>query len=70
MPLPVTYNMTMGVDKMEQPQKNITVEAQDPAALRQALKIGIYKSLCAQGLISSRCLMQLMQMQRGGKTCQ
>ncbi|MBQ8297330.1 MAG: hypothetical protein IJX77_06065 [Ruminococcus sp.] len=55
---------------MEQPQKNITVEAQDPAALRQALKIGIYKSLCAQGLISSRCLMQLMQMQRGGKTCQ
>ncbi|MBQ9110259.1 MAG: hypothetical protein IJY06_02675 [Oscillospiraceae bacterium] len=55
---------------MKQTNKDNAAQVQSTAAFRQSLKIGIYKSLRNQGMISNHALMQLMQMQRGGKSCQ
>lgn len=70
MPLSVTYNVAIGVGRLKQTNKAAAAEVQSTAAFGQTLKIGIYKSLCEQGIISNHCLMQLMQMQRSGKPCQ
>jgi hypothetical protein len=37
---------------------------QNAAKFGNMLKVGMYKSLCEQGIISSHTLMKLMQMQR------
>ena len=70
MPLSVTYHLAIGVDRLKQTNKETSAQVQSTAAFRQSLKIGIYKSLRNQGMISNHALMQLMQMQRSGKTCQ
>lgn len=63
-PLPVAYNVVIGVDALKQKKESSVVEVQNSVEFRQLLKIGIYKSLCAEGIISRRRLMQLIQMQR------
>ena len=69
LPLSVTYNVAMGAGRLKQTNK-AAAEMQSIAAFGQSLKIGIYKSLCEQGIISNYCLMQLIQMQRSQKPCQ
>ena len=68
--LSVTYNVAIGVGRLKQTNKDTAAEVQSTAAFGQSLKIGIYKSLRNQGIISNHALMQLMQMQRSGKPCQ
>lgn len=67
MPPPVTYNVVIGVDALKQKKESIAIEIRNGAEFRQSLKTGIYKSLCAEGIISSRSLMQLIHMQRSKK---
>ena len=69
-PLSVTYNVAIGVGRLKQTNKDTAAEVQSTAAFGQSLKIGIYKSLRNQGIISNHALMQLMQMQRSTKPCQ
>ncbi|MDD6280063.1 MAG: hypothetical protein PUA81_09805 [Oscillospiraceae bacterium] len=54
---------------MKQTKNNPTVDVQNTAGFGQMLKIGIYKSLCAEGIISSRCLMELLRLQGSEKPC-
>ena len=68
--LSVTYNVALGAGRLKQTNKDTAAEVQSTAAFGQSLKIGIYKSLRNQGIISNHALMQLMQMQRSGKPCQ
>lgn len=68
-PLLVTYNVTMEAGILKQTKNNPTVDMQNTAGFGQMLKIGIYKSLCAEGIISSRCLMELLRLQGSEKPC-
>ena len=68
-PLLVTYNVTMEAGILKQTNNNPAVDVQNRAGFGQMLKIGIYKSLCAEGIISSRCLMELLSLQGSEKPC-
>ena len=68
-PLLVTYNVTMEAGILKQTKNNPTVDVQNTAGFGQMLKIGIYKSLCEEGIISSRCLMELLRLQGSEKPC-
>lgn len=55
--------------KREQTKETV-LEASDPAAFRLLLKIGIYKSLYAKGVISQTQLVRLIEHQnRGNREC-
>ena len=68
--LSVTYNVALGAGRLKQTKKSTFIEATNAAQFCSMLKTGIYRSLCEQGIISDHTLMQLMQMQRGGTSCQ
>ena len=68
-PFIFAYDVEIGVDTMNKTNKNISIEVQNAAEFGNTLKVGIYKSLCEQGIISSHTLMKLMQMQRREKLC-
>lgn len=68
-PLNVTYNVAIGVDAMEKKENNVLIEEQKKAEFSKLLKLGIYKSLCEKGIISSESLRQLADMQRRNEKC-
>lgn len=65
-PLFVTYNVTMEAGILKQ-TNNTAVDVHNTAKFGQMLKTGIYKSLCAEGIISNRCLMELLRLQGSEK---
>lgn len=69
MPLCFTYNVAIGVGILKQTKQSIFTGMQNTAEFSKMLKIGIYKSLCKQGIISDYSLMQLIQIQRSEKVC-
>ena len=63
----VTYNVNMGVDRMKKNQtKNTAIETSNQPEFRTLIKIGIYKSLYSEGVISYTQLMTLMEKQKWG----
>jgi len=50
---------------MEEQQKNIGIETEQQAKFFELLKDGIYKSLCAEGIINQNILMQLLENKEG-----
>lgn len=65
--IPVTYNVNIGVGRMKNNQtKETAVEASNQAEFRTLIKIGIYKSLYSEGIISYAQLMALMENQKRG----
>ena len=63
----VTYNVNIGVGRMKNNQtKETAVEASNQAEFRTLIKIGIYKSLYSEGIISYAQLMALMENQKRG----
>lgn len=68
-PLNVTYNVAIGVDAMEKKEKNTLIEVQNKAEFVKLLKLGIYRSLCEKGVISSASFRQLADMQWRNEKC-
>lgn len=65
--IPVTYNVNMGVGRMKNNQTGETViEASNQAEFKTLIKIGIYKSLYSDGVISEAQFMELMKKQKWG----
>ncbi len=65
--IPVTYNVNIGVGRMKNNQtKETAVEASNKAEFRTLIKIGVYKSLYSEGVISYSQLMALMEKQKRG----
>lgn len=65
--IPVTYNVNMGVGRMKNNQTGETaIEASNQAEFRTLIKIGVYKSLYSEGVISYAQLMALMEKQKWG----
>lgn len=65
--IPVTYNVNMGVGRMKNNQTGETViEASNQTEFKTLIKIGVYKSLYSEGVISYSQLMALMEKQKRG----
>ncbi|MDE5772241.1 MAG: hypothetical protein K2N27_03570 [Ruminococcus sp.] len=65
--IPVTYNVNMGVGRMKNNQiKETAIEASNQAEFKTLIKIGVYKSLYSEGVISYSQLMALMEKQKRG----
>lgn len=65
MSISVTYNVKKGVDTMETEKiDEINLQMLDWSKLKKELKIGIYKSMCAEGVITQSELMSLINMQK------
>lgn len=71
-PISITYNVNnMGVGRMEKKQTNTTVlKASNQSAFNTLIKVGIYKSMCSENLISQAQLKRLIENQKeGDKVC-
>ena len=65
MSISVTYNVKKGVDTMETEKiDEINLQMLDWSKLKKELKIGIYKSMCTEGVITQSELMSLINMQK------
>lgn len=65
MSISVTYNVKKGVDTMETEKiDEINLQMLDWSKLKKELKIGIYKSMCTESVITQSELMSLINMQK------